>query len=171
MDFDEVAFDQMHEQFGRMAEVRRERAQRVFKAFCNGPILVEDGRSFGRMDAEGYDNPWSRAVDDSIAQNLDHQTIGDFIKIILQHQTQALEAAVRAELQQIGRRGGLAKAAADPKQKDKAFVFDCWKMWQIKPDHYKGKAEFGRDMLEKCPSLLSQKVIEDWCRNWEKAKR
>ncbi|MEM8510923.1 hypothetical protein RCH14_000214 [Massilia sp. MP_M2] len=55
----------------------------------------------------------------------------------------------------------------DPKQADRHFVFNCWKEWRKKPETYKGKAAFARDMLDKCENLESQKVIEDWCRRWE----
>jgi len=61
--------------------------------------------------------------------------------------------------------------ASDPKQDDKGFVFDCWKLWQEKPQHYKSKAAFARAMLDKCEHLVSQKKIEDWCRQWESASK
>lgn len=63
----------------------------------------------------------------------------------------------------------LSKLANDPKQGEKAFVRECWQAWDKKPDFYKSKAEFARDMLTKCEHLKSQKKIEDWCREWEKA--
>ena len=56
----------------------------------------------------------------------------------------------------------------DPKQNEKKFVFECWQEWQIKPNQYKSKANFARNMLDKCEHLTSQKKIEDWCRFWEK---
>ena len=68
----------------------------------------------------------------------------------------------------IGRTGATAKLAADPKQKDKSLVRGCWDDWQKKPDRYKGKAAFARDMRDKFPSLESQPVIEGWCRAWER---
>jgi hypothetical protein len=55
----------------------------------------------------------------------------------------------------------------DPKQRNKAFVRDCWEAWQKHPSNYKGKAAFARDMLDKCEHLESTKTIEDWCRRWE----
>jgi hypothetical protein len=69
----------------------------------------------------------------------------------------------------LARRAAIAKMAADPKQKEKKFVCECWKEWQEQPGRYKGKAAFARDMLNKCEHLESQKKIEDWCRDWEKA--
>lgn len=57
----------------------------------------------------------------------------------------------------------------DPKQADKMFVFECWQAWQTKPTQYTSKAEFARDMLDKCEYLKRTKTIEDWCRDWEKA--
>lgn len=56
-------------------------------------------------------------------------------------------------------------------QRDKKLVNSCWLEWQKKPENYKGKAAFARDMLTKCDELTSQKVIEDWCRVWEKENR
>jgi len=65
-------------------------------------------------------------------------------------------------------RGAAARHARDPKQVEKAFVFDCWKAWQAKPEMYPGPTAFARDMMEKCVALKSQKKIEDWCRDWRK---
>lgn len=69
----------------------------------------------------------------------------------------------------LAKMGGLAKLAADPKQQEKSFIYNCWQSWQKKTDSYKSKAAFARDMLTKCEHLTSQKKIEDWCREWEKA--
>jgi hypothetical protein len=65
-------------------------------------------------------------------------------------------------------RAAKEKHAQDPKQAEKTFVFECWEEWQEHPEKYKGKAAFARDMLNKCEKLESQKVIEDWCRQWER---
>ena len=40
-----------------------------------------------------------------------------------------------------------------------------------KPESYKSKAAFAKDMLTKCEKLDSQKVIEDWSRAWEKSSK
>ena len=68
----------------------------------------------------------------------------------------------------IAKHASMAKLKKDPKQTEKAFVFDCWKAWQEKPSSYKFKSDFAKDMLDKCEHLESQKKIEDWCRDWEK---
>lgn len=68
----------------------------------------------------------------------------------------------------IAKHASIAKLKKDPKQKEKIFVFDCWKAWQEKPSSYKFKSDFAKDMLDKCEHLESQKKIEDWCRDWEK---
>jgi hypothetical protein len=68
---------------------------------------------------------------------------------------------------QLAYEGALEKLKRDPKQRDKAFVRDCWEAWQKNPSNYKGKAAFARDMLNKCEHLESTKRIEDWCRHWE----
>jgi hypothetical protein len=47
---------------------------------------------------------------------------------------------------------------------------ECWADWQVNPERYRGKAEFARDMLDKFPDWCNQKVIEDFCRDWEKEK-
>lgn len=65
------------------------------------------------------------------------------------------------------RKRAILRHEKDPKQADRNFVFDCWKDWRKKPEAYKSKAAFARDMLDKCENLESQKVIEDWCRRWE----
>jgi len=76
--------------------------------------------------------------------------------------------SVSETLSKIAKIGGVAKNAIDPKQKDKYLVQECWDDWQKKPDRYKGKAAFARDMREKFPNLESQPVIERWCREWER---
>lgn len=58
----------------------------------------------------------------------------------------------------------------DPKQADKLLVKQCWDAWRRAPESYTSKAAFARDMLEKCSKLTSSKVIEDWCRLWEKSE-
>lgn len=68
----------------------------------------------------------------------------------------------------MGYRSAMEKLKRDPKQAEKTFVHSCWGKWQKKPERYKGKAAFARDMLDKCEHLTSQKKIEDWCREWEK---
>ena len=63
----------------------------------------------------------------------------------------------------------IEKLKNDPKQTvDKPLAKSYWDRWQADKTLYRSKAEFARDMLEKCPNMTSQKVIEDWCRRWEK---
>lgn len=67
--------------------------------------------------------------------------------------------------------GRVARAKSlqeDPRQEEKKFVLECWREWRKLPDKYRSKAEFARDMIDKCEHLVSPKVIEDWCRAWEK---
>lgn len=68
------------------------------------------------------------------------------------------------------RRAAKERLKRDPKQREKKFVLDCWVEWQAKPSNYLSKAEFARDMLQKCTYLKSNKKIEDWCREWEQEK-
>lgn len=65
------------------------------------------------------------------------------------------------------RKAAIARIANDPRQKEKATIYECWQAWQLKPDSYKSKAAFARDMLTKFDHLKSTKVIEDWCREWQ----
>lgn len=72
-------------------------------------------------------------------------------------------------------RAAQARHARDPKQKDKAFVYECWKLWRAGETSYRSKAAFAKDMLRKFEGadedghITSQKKIEDWCREWEKS--
>ena len=70
--------------------------------------------------------------------------------------------------ERVARRAAIAKLANDPKQKEKVLVRECWDAWKNRPDSYKGKAAFALDMLKKWESLKSQRVIEGWCRMWER---
>lgn len=72
---------------------------------------------------------------------------------------------------ELAMQGATARHRNDPKQAERKFVWECWNAWQVKPDLYKSKAGFGRDMLDKCEHLSSQKKIEDWCRLWESDAR
>ena len=56
----------------------------------------------------------------------------------------------------------------DPRNSEKLFVKECWLDWKTEPNKYSSKAEFARDMLNKVEHLTNTKVIEDWCRDWEK---
>lgn len=62
------------------------------------------------------------------------------------------------------RRGGLVRAANDPKRAAFREVRKEWEGWRHKKRY---KAAFARSMLEKYPMLESQKTIEDKCREWE----
>ena len=97
---------------------------------------------------------------------------GEMITGVLSHhvaQTESMRAQSQLEARtNLAKTGALARLAADPKQKDKATVRECWDDWQKEPDRYKGKAAFARDMLDKFPNLESQPVIEGWCRTWER---
>lgn len=81
------------------------------------------------------------------------------------------ESTVRkATLSEWGRKAISQRLSVDPRQADKKFVHECWLQWRQEPARYKSKAAFARDMLEKCAHLESNKVIETWCREWEKAE-
>jgi hypothetical protein len=69
---------------------------------------------------------------------------------------------------ELAKSGGKGRVAKDLRQGEKVLVRSCWEAWKKTPNKYKSNAEFARDMLEKCEHLTSNKVIEDWCREWEK---
>lgn len=78
------------------------------------------------------------------------------------------DAAGSAARSAMARAGALARRDGDPRNLAKSFVKTCWDDWQLAPSRYAGKAAFARDMLDKQTALKSQKVIEDWCRLWDK---
>lgn len=78
------------------------------------------------------------------------------------------QAEVERVLSGMKRSAAYVRWKADPKTEQKLFVKECWKEWQQKPTKYKSKASFALDMLDKCENLTSSKVIENWCREWEK---
>jgi len=86
------------------------------------------------------------------------------------HDPEWLAQHVKRRISEEKSRGGKAKAANDPRQVEKAFVFECWKEWHGNPARYKSKVEFAQDMLDKCDHLKSEKKITDWCREWEKSE-
>ena len=65
------------------------------------------------------------------------------------------------------KKGAATKLANSPKQQEKQLVRACWDAWQLRPDIYKSKASFARDMLSKYEALESQRVIERWCLEWQ----
>ena len=80
----------------------------------------------------------------------------------------ALAEGARLQKQNQAKKAVREKLKRDPKQKEKRFVFTCWQEWQNSPERYSSKVAFSRDMLDKCDHLISNKKIEDWCREWEK---
>lgn len=63
-----------------------------------------------------------------------------------------------------------AKHASSAKAADKVVMREYWADWQDNPERYGGKAAFARDMLDKFPDWCNSKVIEGFCRDWEKEK-
>lgn len=80
-----------------------------------------------------------------------------------------IDMAVKKAFSEKGNKAVSIKLTKDTngKQKDKALVRECWDAWKNKPNSYKSKAAFARDMREKFTNLESQPVIERWCREWE----
>lgn len=68
----------------------------------------------------------------------------------------------------VARRGAQIMLANSPKQKFKSVARKYWDDWKVRPQLYRGKAEFARDMIEKSNGVMeSHRVIEGWCRTWE----
>lgn len=82
-----------------------------------------------------------------------------------------IKIGIKKDKSRLSRLAAQAKIAADPRQAEKSYIFQCWQVWQEEPERYTFKSDFAKAMLnqEQCRSLKSQKVIEDWCREWEKA--
>lgn len=68
------------------------------------------------------------------------------------------------------RKSAIAMHDASPKTAEKILVKDCWMLWRKTPSDYKSKAAFALAMLDKCEHLTSPKIIEDWCRKWERSE-
>lgn len=81
----------------------------------------------------------------------------------------ATESSVEkvASIVDMASKGGKARHANSPKQIAKAKVKADWDMWQTDLSLYASKAAFARDSLHAYPVLTSEKVITDWCREWE----
>lgn len=78
------------------------------------------------------------------------------------------EETAKAVRSALGKKAANAKLKKDPKQAEKMFVLECWNEWNEGKRHFETKAAFARAMMEKCEKLENVKVIEDWCRKWEK---
>ena len=94
--------------------------------------------------------------DDELKELVDSLSIYEFMGLVLESGNTA-RARISAQ----------AKLAKDPRQVEKASVYELWLLWRSEPTRYSGKAEFARDMLDKYGSLKSSTVIERWCREWE----
>lgn len=66
------------------------------------------------------------------------------------------------------RDAAISRWLKDPKYREKVLVKECWIEWQKDKFRYKSKSAFANDMLNKFENLKSVKVIEGWCRIWEK---
>ena len=70
---------------------------------------------------------------------------------------------------ELARKGARARYADDPKQLAKIEVKESWIRWQSDPGSYRSKAEFAFSMVNVHePTLISTKVIERWCTEWER---
>lgn len=94
----------------------------------------------------------------------------EFIKSSIPIIKKASESAFQKSVSKFYKNAAIQRWEVDPKSKDKSFVKDCWLEWKANPKRYKSKASFARDMVDKVESLDSTKVIEDWCRKWDKEK-
>ena len=149
---------------GKINDKRVSRAKELFQLFVSlGIPALDEGLEDVTPEAhfEKLRNFSAKCdeIDSSIKKYLNCETIGIFIDVVLDNHNSARQAAM-----------ALKRHASDPKQQDKIMVRECWDAWQLKPESYKGKAAFARDMRDKFPSLESQPVIERWCREWEAQK-
>ena len=77
----------------------------------------------------------------------------------------------KAVLRAISKKGAAAMLANSKKQAAKAKVKAYWLDWQKRPNMYKSKAQFAKEMLRQFQDLESQQVITyRWCKEFEKEK-
>ncbi|MFZ2217611.1 MAG: hypothetical protein WAV85_02870 [Rhodoferax sp.] len=85
-----------------------------------------------------------------------------------------LELAVSDAASTKARLNAIKRHALSPKQEDKAKVRECWDAWQANPlnpdgtKKYSGKSAFALDMLRSWEHLQNQRVITNWCLDWER---
>lgn len=103
-----------------------------------------------------FQSEWCVFKED-VEKYIDENSIYFFLELVV-----ADAASTKARL------NAIKMHAAQPKQRDKGIVRECWDAWQKKPSKYSSKAEFAKDMLTKFETLKSYAVIEGWCRTWER---
>jgi hypothetical protein len=58
----------------------------------------------------------------------------------------------------------------DTSQLDRQMAHVYWMRWLENPSLYSSKAEFARDIVEKAKSVVNHRVVENWCRAWERER-
>ena len=160
---------------------------RVIKALRKLEVAIEYEKAAGdpaywleryRSKIEGSAVPWFGLYPqlDGCVQELDsaYRAIHEYRPedyIASDARKEITESAVRNERKKHALEGAKAKLSKDISQEDRALVRECWESWQKRPDLYKTKAAFARDMLTKCEKVCSQAVIARWCTKWEREKR
>jgi len=153
------AFNELVALFKKLENEKMEKAKRVFEAYCNNSFsekIDTNNPDHDEMIVFEIDQ-WQVTVNDAIRENLNSQTLGAFIEIVIANRKK-VSARVNA----------LKRHASDPKKRDKDWVRECWDEWQRRPTNYKTKSAFASDMLKKGLRLESKPVIQRWCREWAK---
>jgi hypothetical protein len=57
---------------------------------------------------------------------------------------------------------------ASVKGRAKNWVHECWQDWEAGKTHYRSKAAFAKDMMQKQECLTNPAVITKWCSEWKK---
>lgn len=138
---------------------------------------MEAARTVGRYLVACIDDPRVKASPEVLALMLDVQRTLNLLPF--PSDKLPLANGPRLEIERaLGRKESSKKAIEAKKQLDRGGKFaakesvrGCWLYWQKKPSNYKSKAKFASDMLFKFPELKSARVIEDWCREWEKGSK
>lgn len=120
----------------RLRNGRQERAKLVLAAFEKGNELVDSDDRTGAADAQVW--AWADGLDEAIRENLDHQTFGALVELILQSSERAAQTA-RAVARHAENRSMKAEVFAwldvhmkDYKSMDDAAEAVAGKGWPIK---------------------------------------
>lgn len=68
------------------------------------------------------------------------------------------------------KRGAAEKRERDPKQAKKKEAFKEWQDWQAGRTIHKNQSQFAQHIVRKFPILESPRTVENWSRQWRKAK-
>lgn len=104
-------------------------------------------------------------------QPMDATTLFCLLELEREKKAGDLEKELKAARASLAARAAQAKLKLDRdgKQAAKSSVFRWWEKWSLGQIEYDNKTDFARAMLDKHPTLTSEKRVTDWCREWERS--